>query len=78
MSESPDGAGSLWAVDSADDSLRRIDPRTRQIVGTFRDVGGSPQAVAVSGNDVWVAGYDQGIVKRINAETDSVVASLAR
>jgi YVTN family beta-propeller protein len=71
------GAGSLWAVDEIDNAVRRLDAKSRQVIQTIRDVGGSPQSVAVSGNDVWVAGFDQSVVKRINAATNSVVATIS-
>jgi YVTN family beta-propeller protein len=65
--------GTLWAVDESENALVRIDPESRRVVQTIADVGGSPQAVAVAGNDVWVTGVDDGVLTRINAVTNRVV-----
>jgi YVTN family beta-propeller protein len=62
--------GSLWAVDEGANALLRIDPDTRRVIQTIPDVGGSPQAVAVAGDDVWVTGSDEGVLIRVNAATN--------
>ena len=75
VGQSPDGlawgAGSVWAANSGDDSVSRIDPRTRAV--QLIPVGSGPVAVAVSGDDVWVANSGDGTVSRINAAVDRVV-----
>ncbi|ANS64450.1 extracellular solute-binding protein [Streptomyces lincolnensis] len=75
VGQSPDGlawgAGSVWAANSGDDSVSRIDPRTRAV--QLIPVGSGPVAVAVDGDDVWVANSGDGTVSRINASVDRVV-----
>jgi YVTN family beta-propeller protein len=70
------GAGWLWAADENDDALVRIDPESRRVAQTIYGVGGSPQSIAVAGGDVWVAGFDEGVVTRVNAATDRIVAKV--
>ena len=75
VGQSPDGlawgAGSVWAANSGDDSVSRIDPKTRAV--QLIPVGSGPVAVTVSGDDVWVANSGDGTVSRINAAVDRVV-----
>lgn len=68
-----EGAGALWALDEARNSLLRIDPESHRVTETVSDVGGSPPSLAVDGNDVWIAGYDEGVVTRVNTVTNTVV-----
>ena len=65
--------GAVWAVLANEDALVRIDPRTRQVTQTVAKVGGNPQAVAAGGDDLWVAGYDEKVVTRVNVSTAQVV-----
>lgn len=78
VGQSPDGlaygAGSVWVANNGDDSVSRIDPRTRAV--QLIPVGSDPVAVAVSGDDVWVANSGDGTVSRINASADRVVDTL--
>ncbi|MCI3277215.1 ABC transporter substrate-binding protein [Streptomyces cylindrosporus] len=75
VGQSPDGlawgAGSVWAANSGDGSVSRIDPETRAV--QLIPVGAGPVAVAVSGDDVWVANSGDGTVSRINASVNRVV-----
>ncbi|MGI5453840.1 ABC transporter substrate-binding protein [Streptomyces sp. CA-249302] len=75
VGQSPDGlawgAGSVWAANSGDDSVSRIDPDTRAV--QLIPVGAGPVAVAVSGDDVWVANSGDRTVSRINADVNRVV-----
>jgi len=71
-----EGAGSLWALDGTRNTLLRIDPHTRLVIQTIPDVGGSPQSLAVEGNDVWVAGYEEGVLARVNTQLNAVVAKI--
>ncbi len=54
----------------------KIDPHSRAVVDTIRGVGGTPQALATSGDDLWVAGYDEKVLARINIPTGVVVAKI--
>jgi hyaluronoglucosaminidase len=49
------GAGAIWVVDAARQTLIKVNPHTRAVVGEPRRVSGGPFAVAVGGGAVWVA-----------------------
>jgi YVTN family beta-propeller protein len=76
VGQSPDGvafgAGAVWAVNTADGTVSRIDPGTPPRVQTII-VGGTPVAVTVTGDDVWVANSADGKVWRINARSNGPV-----
>ena len=69
------GDGSVWAVDSADGTLSRINPATHAVVQQI-PVGSAPSAVTVTGEDVWVANSGDGTVSRINTAADPVVQTI--
>ena len=69
------GDGSVWAVDSTDGTVVRINPATHAVVQTI-PVGSAPSAVAASGGDVWVANSGSGTVSEINAATNKVVRTV--
>jgi DNA-binding SARP family transcriptional activator/streptogramin lyase len=62
----------IWAVLENGNAVVKIDPEFRRVVQTVRGVGGSPQAIAASGDDLWVAGFDEKVLTRINAPTGIV------
>jgi len=66
------GDGSVWAVDSTEGKLTRINPATHAVVEQI-PVGSLPSAVAVTAGNVWVANSGDGTVSRINAADDIVV-----
>jgi YVTN family beta-propeller protein len=66
------GDGSVWAVDSAEDAVSRINPATHTVVQTIQ-VGNDPAAVTVTSQDAWVANSGDGTVSEINATTNTVV-----
>ena len=66
------GAGGVWAV-SDSGRLNRIDPATNAVRSGV-DVGAGASALAVGGNDVWVANSIAGTVSRVNAERAAVTA----
>jgi YVTN family beta-propeller protein len=76
---SPDGlaygAGSLWATNTADGTVSRIDPGTHAVVDTIA-VGAAPAAVTVSGDAVWVVNGGDGTVSWINALSNTVVETI--
>lgn len=49
------GAGAVWVIDAARQTLTKVDPHTRAVVGKPRRVDGGPFAVAVGAGAVWVA-----------------------
>jgi YVTN family beta-propeller protein len=66
------GDRSVWAVDSADGTLWRINPATHTVVDKI-PVGTDPAAVTVTGGNVWVANSGDGTVSQINAAAGKVV-----
>jgi len=52
------GAGAVWVVDAARQTLSKVNPDTRAVVGKPRYVSGGPFAVAVGAGAVWVAAGD--------------------
>jgi YVTN family beta-propeller protein len=71
------GDGSVWAVDSTEGSLSRINPVTHAVIEQI-PVGSAPAAVAITrGGNVWVANSGDGTVSRINAAADRVVQTIA-
>ena len=67
--------GSVWAVDSTEGQLTRINPGTHAVVGQIQ-VGSAPSAVAVTGENMWVTNSGDGTVTRINAPADRVVQTI--
>jgi DNA-binding beta-propeller fold protein YncE len=52
------GAGAVWVIDAARQTLTKVDPHTRAVVGEPRHVPGGPFAVATGAGAVWVAAGD--------------------
>jgi len=69
------GDGSVWAVDSTEGTLSRINPATHAVVQQI-PVGSAPTAVTVTGHDVWVTNSGDGTVSRINTAADAVVQTI--
>jgi ABC-type transport system substrate-binding protein/DNA-binding SARP family transcriptional activator len=68
--------GAVWAALESDDAIAKIDPKSRTVLMTVPQVGGSPQAVATSGDDLWVAGFEEGVLVRINMPDGVVVGRI--
>lgn len=66
--------GAIWAANSSDNTVSRIDPQTRAVEPIT--VGASPTALTATANDVWVANFDAGTVSRINVVTNTVVKTI--
>jgi YVTN family beta-propeller protein len=64
--------GSVWAVNSTEGTLSRINPATHAVVEQV-PVGSAPSAVAVTGENVWVTNSGDGTVSQINAASNTVV-----
>ena len=81
VGESPDHVAygarpkAIWAANSADNTVSRIDPKTRRIVQTSIPVGNDPSGIAVGGSSVWVANALDGTVSRINTAVNQVVGA---
>ena len=69
------GDGSVWAVDSADGTVSRINPVTHAVVQQIT-VGSAPSAVTITGGNVWVANSGDGTVSQINAAAGRVVQTI--
>ena len=70
------GDGSVWAVDSTEGTLSRIDPATHAVIQQI-PVGSAPSAVATTRDgNVWVANSGDGTVSRINAAAGRVVQTI--
>jgi len=69
------GDGSVWAVDSADGMLARIDPATHAMVRQI-PVGSAPSAVAITGPDAWVTNSGDGTVSRVSTVTNRAVETI--
>jgi YVTN family beta-propeller protein len=66
------GDGSVWAVDSTDGTLYRINPATHAIVAPIQ-VGSAPAAVTFTSGNVWVANSGDGTVSQISSAANKVV-----
>jgi YVTN family beta-propeller protein len=69
------GDESVWAVDSAEGTVSRINPATHAVVQTIT-VGNDPAAVTVTGKDAWVANSGDGTVSQINTTSNTVVQTI--
>jgi YVTN family beta-propeller protein len=69
------GDGSVWAADSTNGTVSRIDPATHAVIQSV-PVGSAPSAVAVTGQDVWVTNSGDGTVSRISAAANKVVDTI--
>ena len=49
----PPAPGAVWVANALDGTVSRVDPGTRQVVGTV-EVGGLPREVAADQRGVWV------------------------
>jgi YVTN family beta-propeller protein len=70
------GYGAVWAVDSEQHDIRRIDPNTGRTAMRFR-AGADPVAIATGANAVWVANAGDNSVSRIDPRTNGVVQAIA-
>jgi YVTN family beta-propeller protein len=64
------GFGSVWVTNSADDSVSRVDAKTKSSVPI--PVGSSPSGIAVGAGAVWVANSGDGTVSKIDPKTSRV------
>lgn len=69
------GDGSVWAVNSAERTVSRINPATHAVVQTI-PVGAQPTAATVTSTDVWVTNSGDATVTRINTAANAVVSKI--
>ena len=70
------GAGALWALDAANEVVRRIDAKTGRVVAEVR-AGSDPVAVAVGAGSVWVANRGDDSVSRVDPRTNAVSKAIS-
>jgi YVTN family beta-propeller protein len=70
------GFGSLWATDSEQNLVRRIDPDSGRTIRKIR-TGNDPVAIAAGQGAVWVANRADGSVSRIAPQTNSVIRAIS-
>jgi YVTN family beta-propeller protein len=70
------GRGSVWAVDSQHEVIRRIDEKTGRTDRRLR-AGADPVAIAIDARAVWVANAGDNSVSRIDPRTNSVTQAIA-
>ncbi len=63
------GAGQVWVTKGSTNVVIRLNPYTLSEL-VLGPTGNFPSAVAVDGNDVWVAGYNDGMLTRFDARTN--------
>src|SRR5205823_1514296 len=69
------GYGSVWVTDGGQQTVLRIDPRTRRIAQTI-GLGTDVRTLAVGFSSIWVAGGDSAAVTRIDPSTNRVAATI--
>jgi YVTN family beta-propeller protein len=67
------GFGSLWVSLLGEDTVLRLDPRTRRVLARVKS-GNQPCGMAVGAGSVWVEDYGDGTVTRIDARSNAVVS----
>jgi peptide/nickel transport system substrate-binding protein len=72
---SPDGRD-VWVANPSDDSVSRIDVKTRAVVQTVTKVGNGPVALVVVGEDVWVANSLSATVTQISTVTNQSIGTI--
>jgi len=48
------GGGSVWVVNTADQTFSRIDPETEKVTSAARSVGGTPSGIAYGAGSIWI------------------------
>jgi YVTN family beta-propeller protein len=70
------GHGAVWAVDSEQHDIRRIDPETGRTAVRLH-AGADPVAIATGADAVWVANAGDNSVSRIDPRTNGVTQAIA-
>lgn len=77
VGKGPDGivaqTGSVWVVNSGDDTVSRIDADSEKVAKTIA-VGRNPDSVAIGAGSVWVTNTGDGTVSRIDSRSGRVLA----
>jgi YVTN family beta-propeller protein len=70
------GAGGVWMVESADQTVTRVDPATNAVRAAVPIGAREPSALAVGAGSVWVTDLAEDKVWRIDAVRNSVVGTI--
>jgi ligand-binding sensor domain-containing protein len=68
------GEGAVWLV--SETSVVQIDPRTNAIVGAPMVVGEEVVTFAVGEGTLWTGSHDDGVIARVDATANAVVATV--
>ncbi len=68
------GAGAVWVVNADDETVLRIDPKTKRVVKTIGGLGTDLTSIAFGSGSVWVAGGNDGTVVRIDPRQNAAEA----
>jgi DNA-binding SARP family transcriptional activator/streptogramin lyase len=69
------GYGAIWVSDGGQQTVVRIDPKTREIVQTI-GIGADVRGLAAGFGSIWVAGGDSATLSRIDPRTNRVIATI--
>ena len=69
------GYGSIWVTNSQDDTVSRLDLRSRAVAEAI-PVGDHPEGLSVGAGGVWVANLEDDTVSRIDPVRNRVVATI--
>lgn len=70
------GAGAVWVANADDQTVVRIDPRSRKVVKTIGGLGTDVSDVTVGFGSVWVAGGNDGTLTRIDPSQNAPEAPI--
>jgi class 3 adenylate cyclase/DNA-binding beta-propeller fold protein YncE len=66
-------SGAIWVGNEHDKTVSRIDPASREVVGTPIGFGHPIDGLAAGGGYIWVASWREGVVRRIDPSLNSPV-----
>jgi DNA-binding SARP family transcriptional activator len=66
------GGGSLWVANADDQTVIRIDPKTRKVEDTLGGLGTNLSDLAFAFGSLWVAGGNDGTLMRIDPRTGGI------
>ncbi len=64
----------MWVVNADDETVLRIDPKTKRVVKTIGGLGNDLTSIAFGYGSVWVAGGNDGTVVRIDPRQNAAEA----
>jgi DNA-binding SARP family transcriptional activator len=70
------GAGGVWVVNADNNTIVRIDPKSRKVVATIGGLGNNVSDVAVGFGSVWVAGGNDETLIRIDPNSNAPEAPI--